>query len=106
MDSPKRLLKCRKCGTLNEIDSLDHKPVEGMLVMQFGYNCTKCSSWEHCYFLSPSLHRKAGELASVSTKKPKYVRLFAKFKVKFDNLQKEMEGYANGSREHQDMVIP
>lgn len=103
MDSKNRLLKCRACGTLNEVETLGSRPVPGTVNMQFGYSCSKCGSWELCYFLSPILFRKAGELAKISTKKPKYARLFAKFKVSFDNLQKEMVGL-DGSREHKDLV--
>lgn len=87
-----RLLNCASCGTLIEKDELETKPVPGTLFTDFGFSCTKCGAWTHCYFLSPILLEKARKLAKIDRRKPKFARHFAKFKVKFENLQKQLEG--------------
>lgn len=103
MESANRILTCRNCGTINEITSLEARPITKVVIGN-GYTCSECGKWEHCYYLNTILQDKLRALVKLKRGSPKYIRALVKFRQRFDNLQREMVA-VHGLRSHPDLAV-
>ena len=86
-----RIEKCKLCGYAQEVRGLQTRESE-RLAISYGYNCVNCGRWVHSFYMSPSLLDKQNALSRYKAGTGKYQKAFAKFRRKFDNFQKQMEG--------------